>query len=157
MLAKCWCVKGKYVQFKSLRSAETLGPPPPLCKDLGGGYTPLLGKNYSPPKNLLISAKIEKWAIFDVAAHLWYDMIWEYGSEHRAGSCSFRVHCCMGGCQGRHLLSGCGLAVVWPWQGASVGRIRFFGISHQHRWGLVEAIYRFSSIQVPVLEVRDFN
>ena len=60
------------MQFKSLRSAETLGPPPPLCKDLGGGYTPLLGKNYSPPKNLLISAKIEKWAIFGMAAHLWY-------------------------------------------------------------------------------------
>ena len=45
-------------------------PPPSFCKDLGGGYTPLLGKNYSPPKNLLISAKIEKWAIFGIAAHL---------------------------------------------------------------------------------------
>ena len=44
--------------------------PPPFCKDLGGGYTPLLGKNYSPPKNLLISAKIEKWATFGMAAHL---------------------------------------------------------------------------------------
>ena len=44
--------------------------PPPSCKDLGGGYTPLLGKNYSPPKILLISAKIEKWAIFGMLAHL---------------------------------------------------------------------------------------
>ena len=60
------------MQFKSVTSAETLGgTPPPLCKDLGDGYTPLLSKNYSPPKNLLISAKIEKWAIFGIAAHLW--------------------------------------------------------------------------------------
>ena len=59
------------MQFIGLRSAETLGTPPLFCKDLGGGYTPLLGKNYSPPKNLLISAKIEKWAIFGMPAHLW--------------------------------------------------------------------------------------
>ena len=63
-------LKENNVQSKSLRSAKTPGTPPPFCKDLGGGYTPLLGKNYSPPKNLLISAKIEKWAIFGMAAHL---------------------------------------------------------------------------------------
>ena len=45
-------------------------PPPLFCTDLEGGYTPLLSKNYTPPKNLQISVKIEKWARFGMAAHL---------------------------------------------------------------------------------------
>ena len=46
-------------------------PPPPFRTDLGGGYPPLLGKNYTPLENLQISVKIEKWARFGMAAHLW--------------------------------------------------------------------------------------
>ena len=42
----------------------------PFRTDLGGGYPPLLGKNYTPLENLQISVKIEKWARFGMAAHL---------------------------------------------------------------------------------------
>ena len=44
--------------------------PPPFCEDLGGEISPLLRKNYSPPQNLQILAKIEKRARFGMAAHL---------------------------------------------------------------------------------------
>ena len=45
--------------------------PPPFCEDLGGEISPLLGKNYTPLQNLQILVKIDKWAIFGMAADLW--------------------------------------------------------------------------------------
>ena len=57
--------------LKSQVRRNTGYPPPPFRTDLGGGYPPLLGKNYTPLENLQISVKIEKWARFGMAAHLW--------------------------------------------------------------------------------------
>ena len=57
--------------FLKSQVRRNTGYPPPFRTDLGGGYPPLLGKNYTPLENLQISVKIEKWARFGMAAHLW--------------------------------------------------------------------------------------
>ena len=60
------------MQFFKVSGPQKRRVAPPLFRtDLGGGYPPLLGKNYTPLENLQISVKIEQWARFGMAAHLW--------------------------------------------------------------------------------------
>ena len=71
---KPWLKSGyispKVGEFLVFQSGNTAWHPPPFCTELGGGYPPLLGKNYIPPKILQFPVKIEQWARFGMGAHL---------------------------------------------------------------------------------------